>query len=212
MKRTVALLAVTALLLALLTGCGPEAEPVQDDEPAAVSESPVSLEGLDAMPEDGAGESTAAAAAVAAIDAVPAAELASADREALKADRRLVAYLVRGELEGQAALFEVRADGIAHNIYGYGRAFDSGSIIWQPADEMEGESVAPRSEGEMDAVAAVDDAGRVSRWGLHARCRRLPVRIRRRGAQPGVDRGRRGRQHDPVDQQVTFSSVLGMEI
>ncbi len=160
MKRTVALLAVTALLLALLTGCGPEAEPVQDDEPAAVSESPVSLEGLDAMPEDGAGESTAAAAAVAAIDAVPAAELASADREALKADRRLVAYLVRGELEGQAALFEVRADGIAHNIYGYGRAFDSGSIIWQPADEMEGESVAPRSEGEMDAVAAVDEVMR----------------------------------------------------
>lgn len=157
MKRTVAPLAVTALLLALLTGCGSEAEPVQDDEPAAVSESPVSLEGLDAMPEDGAGESTAAAAAVAAIDAVPAAELASADREALKADRRLVAYLVRGELEGQAALFEVRADGIAHNIYGYGRAFDSGSIIWQPADEMEGESVAPRSEGEMDAVAAVDE-------------------------------------------------------
>lgn len=160
MKRTVALLAVTALLLALLTGCGPEAEPVQDDEPAAVSESPVSLEGLDAMPEDGAGESTAAAAAVAAIDAFPAAELASADREALKADRRLVAYLVRGELEGQAALFEVRADGIAHNIYGYGRAFDSGSIIWQPADEMEGESVAPRSEGEMDAVAAVDEVMR----------------------------------------------------
>ncbi len=160
MKRTVAPLAVTALLLALLTGCGSEAEPVQDDEPAAVSESPVSLEGLDAMPEDGAGESTAAAAAVAAIDAVPAAELASADREALKADRRLVAYLVRGELEGQAALFEVRADGIAHNIYGYGRAFDSGSIIWQPADEMEGESVAPRSEGEMDAVAAVDEVMR----------------------------------------------------
>lgn len=160
MKRTVAPLAVTALLLALLTGCGSEAEPVQDDEPAAVSESPVSLEGLDAMPEDGAGESTAAAAAVAAIDAVPAAELASTDREALKADRRLVAYLVRGELEGQAALFEVRADGIAHNIYGYGRAFDSGSIIWQPADEMEGESVAPRSEGEMDAVAAVDEVMR----------------------------------------------------
>lgn len=157
MKRIVAAVSVVALLLVLPTGCGSEGEPPPDAAPSAPSAPPVSLEGFDAMPEDGAGERDAAEAAVAVIDALPAAKFTAEDREALKADRRLIAYLVRVELEGQGALFEVRADGIAHNIYGYGRAFDSGSIIWQPVDQMEGERVEPRSEGENGAVAAVDE-------------------------------------------------------
>lgn len=157
MKRIVAAVSVVALLLVLPTGCGSGDEPLPVEAPAAASAPPVSLEGLDAMPEDGAGERAAAEAAVAAIDALPTAKFAAEDREALKADRRLVAYLVRAELDGQSALFEVRADGIAHNIYGYGRAFDSGSIIWQPVDGAEGERVEPRSEGEVSAVAAVDE-------------------------------------------------------
>lgn len=157
MKRIVAAVAVIAFLFALPTGCGSEAEPLPDETPVAAPATPVSLEGFDAMPEDGAGERAAAEAAIAAIDALPAAKFTAEDREALKADRRLIAYLVRVELDGQGALFEVRADGIAHNIYGYGRAFDSGSIIWQPVDDMEGERVEPRSEGEVSAVAAVDE-------------------------------------------------------
>lgn len=160
MRRIAVLLALTFVCLAGLAGCGAGGDQVQDPAPAAVSESPVPLEGFDPMPEDGAGESAAAQAAMAAIDALPDAEFTSADREALKADRRLIAYIVRGELDGQVALFEVRADDIAHNIYGYGRAFDSGSIIWRPADGVEGESVNPRSEGEKSAVTAVDEVMR----------------------------------------------------
>ncbi len=159
MKRTLALFVLLAMGLASLTGCGAESTETETETPAAAAD-PVPLEGFDAMPEDGAGESTAAEMAITAIDVLPAAEFTAEDREALKADRRLIAYLVQGELDGQAALFEVRADGIAHNIYGYGRAFDSGSISWKPVGEMKSPRVEPRSEGEQMAVAAVDEAMR----------------------------------------------------
>jgi len=85
-------------------------------------------------------------------------DLSPEQLEALKADERLIAYIVRTELDGQVALFEVRADGLAHNIYSYPRAFDSGSIIWTPAESAHAAGGEARSEGEQRSVAAVDEA------------------------------------------------------
>jgi len=72
------------------------------------------------------------------------------------AEPRLVAYVVRAESNGQVALFEVRADGLPHNLYAYHKAFDSGSIIWTSADDALGGSVEAQSAGEAQAVSAVD--------------------------------------------------------
>lgn len=148
-----------ALCATLLAGCGGTTDPASEQAatPSAAS-STVPLEGYDAMPADGAGEKAAASTAAAELDTV--ADLSVEQREALTADQRLIAYLVRVELDGQVALFEVRSDGIAHNIYSYPRAFDSGSIIWTPAEEEQVTASAARSEGEVRAVAAVDEAMR----------------------------------------------------
>jgi hypothetical protein len=110
------------------------------------------------MPADGAGEAAAASAALRELDAV--ADLSDEQLAALKADQRLIAYLARVEFDGQVALFEVRADGLAHNIYSYPRAFDSGSIIWTPAENAQVPGAEARSEGEQRSVAAVDEAMR----------------------------------------------------
>lgn len=110
------------------------------------------------MPADGAGEAAAASAAQRELDAI--ADLSAEQRTTLKADQRLIAYLVRVELDGQVALFEVRADGLAHNIYSYPRAFDSGSIIWRPVESAQTPGAEPRSEGERRAVTACDEVMR----------------------------------------------------
>ena len=69
---------------------------------------------------------------------------------------RLVAYLVRVDYDGQVSLFEVRADGIAHNLYAYQKAFDSGSIVWTSSDMALSAKAAPQSDREKAAVAAVE--------------------------------------------------------
>ncbi len=162
MKRTM-LIAVALLALALaLGGCGDDPEDAEEVTATTPVASGLPSEGLDPMPTDGANEAEALAKARELLPVERASgDWEDVDFEALGAsDPRLVAYLVRVDLGGQVALFEVRADGIAHNIYQYQRAFDSGSIIWTPAEESQGRTSAPVSAGEINAAAAVESAMR----------------------------------------------------
>ncbi|MBN2840174.1 MAG: hypothetical protein JXP37_04375 [Coriobacteriia bacterium] len=157
MNRLVALCAAALACGVLLVGCDDAVEPAAEEAaPAVTTESTIPLEGYDAMTADSGGEAVAANAAARELDALT--DLSADQRTALKADQRLIAYLVRVELDDQVALFEVRADGLAHNIYSYPRAFDSGSIIWTPAESAEVPGAEARSEGEQRSVAAVDEA------------------------------------------------------
>lgn len=159
MKRLAALCVVGLACAALLAGCGDAGEPASETAaPVTNTTSTLPLEGYDAMSADGAREAEAASAAARELDAV--ADLPTEQRAALKADQRLIAYLVQLELDGQFALFEVRADGLAHNIYSYPRAFDSGSIIWTPVEDAQVPGAEAQSEGEKRAVAAVDEVMR----------------------------------------------------
>lgn len=159
MNRIAALCAVALLSAVALTACDGAAEEAPEaTTTVTASVGSVSLEGYDAMPADGAGEAAAAGAAVRELEALS--DVSSGQLEALKADQRLIAYLVRSELDGQVALFEVRADGLPHNIYSYPRAFDSGSIIWTPAESAQAAAGEARSTGEQRAVSAVDEAMR----------------------------------------------------
>lgn len=160
MGARTALLALGVAGVLLLAGCGAsEPEPAGEETatPAAVSQ-PTSLEGFDAISAEGARET-------AALDAAPAilererdgGQWPDADWDVLAAaEPRLVAYVVRVEFDGQVALFEVRADGVPHNLYAYQKAFDSGSIVWVPADDARGGSVEAQSAGEVQAASAVD--------------------------------------------------------
>ncbi|MDY0341348.1 MAG: hypothetical protein RBS17_09085 [Coriobacteriia bacterium] len=161
MRRFAVLCVVGLACGALFTGCGDTGEPASDAAAPAVTTAITGpLEGYDAMPADEAGEAAAAGAAIRELDELSGSDLSAEQREMLKTDQRLIAYLVRVELDAQVALFEVRADGLAHNIYSYPRAFDSGSIIWTPAESVQVAGAAARSEGEIRAVASVDEAMR----------------------------------------------------
>ncbi|MCK8115308.1 hypothetical protein [Anaerosoma tenue] len=159
-----ALLALGVAGALLLAGCGAsEPEPTGEETttPVAVSQ-PVALEGFDAIAADGTRETEALDAAPAIFEVERAGgSWPNADWDALAlAEPRLVAYLVRVEFEGQVALFEVRADGVPHNLYAYHKAFDSGSIIWTPAEDARGGSVGAQSAGEVRSVSAVESVMR----------------------------------------------------
>ena len=163
-KRGVLLLTV-AVALAAIVGCGTSTEaPAAAGDDATTDTADVgagaALEGFDAIPADGAGEAEAVVALGTVLpDARAMIEAAgSAWPEIDGVEPRLVAHLVRVDLADQVALFEVRADGIAHNLYAYQKAFDSGSIIWTPAEMAQSPSAAPRSPHETSAVAAVQAA------------------------------------------------------
>lgn len=156
MKRV---LVAVVLLAVALAGCG-EAERTSDDTTSTESAgaATVVLEGYDAMATDGANEQAALAALPELTESQKGADpLADADWDAIEAaEPRLVAYIVRVDLGEQVSLFEVRADGIAHNLYGYHRAFDSGAIVWTTSAVEQNATAAPASTGEMAAAAAVD--------------------------------------------------------
>lgn len=164
MNRRLLLLATLLVIAVALAGCddGSVSESTEESATATDTAAPVTapLEGYDAMPADGPNESAALAALPDAIaDAKAAGEPAGVDWTSIEgAEPRLVAYLARVDLGGQAALFEVRADGVPHNIYGYQRAFDSGSINWTAADAVATAPVEPQSTGELNATAAVEVA------------------------------------------------------
>ena len=162
MKRAFALGLATVLTLALV-GCGDGASTAEETAGSATgSATGVALEGYDAMAVDGEHEK-------AALDALPALVASQKDADALadadwdavdQTEPRLVAYIVRVDLGEQVSLFEVRADGIAHNLYGYHRAFDSGAIVWTTSAVEQSATTTPASAGETMATAAVEAAMR----------------------------------------------------
>ncbi len=164
MKRATPLAMLVLVLALALGGCGDDATgDAADSGSTGTSTSAITVvEGFDAMATDGANES----AALSALPALVKAQKESggwddADWDAVdSAEPRFVAYIVRVELGDQAALFEVRADGIPHNLYGYQRAFDSGSIIWTAAADSQGATAAAASSGETLATSAVETAMR----------------------------------------------------
>lgn len=161
--RRALVLALVAAVAATLAGCSDQASTSEESAaPATAPATGVALDGFDAMPTDGAHEQ-------AALDALPglaesqkdADALADVDWEAVeRTEPRLVAYIVRVDLGDQVALFEVRADGIAHNLRGYQRAFDSGAIVWMTSAVAGNAAAAPASAGEITAAAAVETAMR----------------------------------------------------
>jgi hypothetical protein len=146
-----ALLALGLAGALLLAGCGAsEPEPTGEETATPVVESqPVALEGFDAIPADGTRETEALDAAPAIFEGErESGSWPDADWDALaSAEPRLVAYLVR-------------ADGVPHNLYAYHKAFDSGSIIWTPAEDARGGSVEAQSAGEVRSVSAVESVMR----------------------------------------------------
>jgi hypothetical protein len=154
-----------SVLLALLLVVGCVADPTDSAAPdsgagaADAGDAPAtpSLEGLDAIAFSGPGEAAALAALPALLPEVRQRVEAGGGAwvDVSAAEPRLVAYLVRVDMTDQVTLAEVRADGRAHSLYAYYRAFDSGSLIWIAASEAPGAAQSPRSPGEQVAVDAV---------------------------------------------------------
>jgi hypothetical protein len=162
MKRFSATLFAMLLIVLLAVGCAgadPDAASPEDEDPATAGDDApalVSAAAPDPIPVEGPGESAAANMLSVALETARAADAGThtwpdlADAEGI-----LSAYLVRVDMDGQTALFEVRADGIPHSIYAYQRPFDSGTIVWMSADVSPVAKSAPRSEGERTATEAV---------------------------------------------------------
>jgi len=164
MRRAAAVVSLALVGMLLMSGCEPiDADPTPgaDEQPSssgsATVDEAVVVDLPDAIPVDGPGEAEALAALPGLL---PAAELAVTGSggqwpDLQGAEPRLVAYLVRAEMSGQVTLFEVRADGIAHSLNAYHRAFDSGSLIWTPVAESHAAAAQPRSAREDAAIQAV---------------------------------------------------------
>lgn len=175
MKRVLAALALVAVVFGSACTGGRPGTPSEGAGATTGTPEPsrsFAAEGLEAIPAEGAGESEALAAVPGAL---PSARAMRESAGALWPDLDgfepvLVAYLVRADLGDQAALFEVRADGIAHNIHAYHKAFDSGSIIWMAADDAPEGSAAPRGDRERAAVGAVAAAMADAFPGEHIAC------------------------------------------
>lgn len=163
MGRAAALASLALVGTLLVSGC----EPV-DPDAAPAGEQPASTAGVtvdegavvdlpDPIPAEGPGEAAALAALPGLLPAAEQAVTASGGQwpDLQAAEPRLVAHLVRAEMDGQVTLFEVRADGIAHSLNAYHRAFDSGSLIWTPAAESDAAAAQPRSSADSAAAEAV---------------------------------------------------------
>jgi hypothetical protein len=161
MNKAVLVVALTLVLMVTAACSGgqsasPDGTGVRSSETTTANETPAP-DGFEPIPTDGPGESAALATLPGALaEGKRMRETAGYEWPDLTGlEPRLTAYLVRVDYAGQVALFEVRADGIAHNLYAYQRPFDSGSIVWSPADSSQGPTAEPRSDREKAAVAAV---------------------------------------------------------
>ncbi len=164
LTTSAALSLLLVLLLAALAGCNGASAPEattddSDTTPDAAADTATPPEGYDAIPADGPGEAAALAAVPGALDEARRTAAGSLP-DVTGLGPTLTAYLVAVDMGDQTTLFEVRADGIAHSLYAYQRAFDSAALLWTPLDASGGTRVAPRSAGETSAVAAVDAAMR----------------------------------------------------
>lgn len=162
-RRRFSLLVAVALLLVcctILAGCGESKETTAGDGSTTSTPSAVSgrsAEGLEPIPIDGPGETAAKDALPQALDAAEQnrATAGQAWPDLTGAEPVLEAYLLRVTMGDEVALLEVRADGTPHNLYAYQKAFDAGSLVWVPKENVKGPTVEPRSDSEKDAVDAV---------------------------------------------------------
>ena len=165
-RLTLVLALVSAVALGVLaTGCGSgdtgttgEATSTASSDDGATGGT-ISSE-IESMTADGPGESVARAALPGLLDDAEALLAASSVQgqqmpDITGAEPLFVAYLISVELDGQVTLCEVRADGIAHSLYAYTRAFDSGSLVWTPVDLTTMATAEPQSDRETAAVEAV---------------------------------------------------------
>lgn len=68
----------------------------------------------------------------------------------------LVSYVLQARVADRVTLFEVRADGVVHELYRYPQAADPSKLLWQKAAVGEGaSSIAPIGAGETTAADAV---------------------------------------------------------
>lgn len=158
---------VLALSLAVacclaLVGCGDDGQTADSGDgsttstPTAVSGRPA--EGLEPIAVDGPGEAAAKAGLPRAL------EVAEQDRAAAGhawpdlegAEPVLEAYLVRVTMGDEVALLEVQADGTPHNLHASQKAFDAGSLVWVPKENVKGTTASTQSEAQKRAIAAVE--------------------------------------------------------
>jgi len=164
-RRRFSLLVAVALLLVcctILAGCGESKETTAGDGSTTSTPSAVSgrsAEGLEPIPIDGPGETAAKDALPQALDAAEQnrATAGQAWPDLTGAEPVLEAYLLRVTMGGEVALLEVRADGTPHNLYAYQKAFDAGSLVWVPEENVTSTFGSARSDREKDAVAAVEE-------------------------------------------------------
>jgi len=163
MPRRLAWVALALACCLALAGCGDSQDTAGDDGGSTtstpVATTGVSAEGLEPIPTNGPGESAALVALPAALEQgrQEAATAGEPWPDLTGAKPILQAYLVRVTMGDEAALLEVRADGTPHNLHAYQKAFDAGSLLWVPEDDLQTSTAAPQSDAEKAAVAAVEE-------------------------------------------------------
>lgn len=167
MKRFTALAALLVLVVALV-GCG--GPPVTTGTGGSSNTSATAPAGTPYTPisTDGPQESKAAAALPAALKT--AAGVAKTQDRTLPdlsgANATLVSYVLQAQVGDQIALFDVRADGRAYELYKYPVAPSPQKLSWQPAGASEGAALAdPASNLEREAVAAVTSVVKTAKPG-----------------------------------------------
>ncbi|MBN1192809.1 MAG: hypothetical protein JXA36_03850 [Coriobacteriia bacterium] len=166
MKRILGCTAVLVALLLALGGCDGAAEDVAEDaaQTAVTSEVAAPTQVFDAIPTDGPGESAALSMVPGALEQAKemreAAGMEWPDLEGI--EPILTAYVIAVDMSDQGALFEVRADGVPHNLYAYQRALDVASAVWAPTSQIGDARGLPQSDAEKAAVASVEAAIRDS--------------------------------------------------
>jgi len=167
MKRYLAL-AVLALLVVSIAGCGAPAASGPAGS-AATTETAAAASGpYAAIPVDGAYEKAAEAAlpAALALAADSAKSQKKASTDVTGATATLVSYVVQAQVGEQIVLFEVRADGHAYELYKYPTPPNPKALSWQDAALSEGAYLTDAaSNGEREAVSAVASVVKIAKPG-----------------------------------------------
>lgn len=159
MKRVLVVL-VLVFSLAGLMGCSsPAAKPAATPAPTGAAPAPAAPnDPYAAIPTDGAHEKAAAAAIPAALKEVTKVNKDSGREtpDVSGATPTLYSYTLMAKVGDRLAMFEVRLDGKAHELYAYSKEPDPAKLQWQNAANAEGTYVAtPEGERETAAASAV---------------------------------------------------------